>query len=293
MDVRRLGRAATPSGRAWWRSPSPRDVYRERLADAHGVPQERRFRDWREAAAAGRLADAAVVATLDREHLEPALEFAGQGYALLIEKPLAPTEAECEQIVAAVESAGVVAAVAHVMRYSPYTRLLQRVLADGAVGEIVSIDHLEPVGFWHQAHSFVRGNWRREDETGPMLLAKCCHDLDWLSFVIGRPPEAVSSFGSLSHFRPSERPDGAGERCIACAIEPDCAYSARQALRGAGASAGRRTGRSTSSPGRRRRRTSRRRSPTGRTAAACGRATTTSSTTRWSRCATRAGSPRA
>jgi predicted dehydrogenase len=204
----------------------PRDVYRERLGDAHGVPPERRFRDWREAAAAGKLADAVVVATLDREHLEPALEFAGQGYAMLIEKPLAPTEADCERIVAAVESAGVVAAVAHVMRYSPYTRLLRRVLADDAVGDIVSIDHLEPVGFWHQAHSFVRGNWRREDETGPMLLAKCCHDVDWLSFVIGRAPEAVSSFGSLSHFRASERPDGAGERCTACAIEPECEYSA-------------------------------------------------------------------
>ena len=118
------------------------------------------------------------------------------------------------------------AAVAHVMRYTPYTRLLRELLEGGAVGEIVSIDQLEPVGFWHQAHSFVRGNWRREDETGPMLLAKCCHDLDWLSYVIGRPCVAVSSFGSLSHFRASERPDGAAERCMECALEATCAYSA-------------------------------------------------------------------
>jgi len=146
----------------------------------------------------------------------------------MMREQLAPTEAECELIVAAVESKGVVAAVAHVMRYSPYTRLLRRLLSEDAIGEIVSIDHLEPVGFWHQAHSFVRGNWRREDETGPMLLAKCCHDIDWLSYIVGRAPEAVSSFGRLSQFRPEQRPDGAGDRCLQCAIEPDCPYSARK-----------------------------------------------------------------
>jgi predicted dehydrogenase len=206
----------------------PRAAYRDRLGDEHGIPPERRFGDWREAAAAGPLADAAVIATLDREHTEPALTLAAQGYALLIEKPLAPTAEECERIAAAVEDAGVIAAVAHVLRYTPYTRLLKRLLDAGAVGEIVSIDHLEPVGFWHQAHSYVRGNWRREDETGPMLLAKCCHDLDWLSFLVEDRCTAVSSFGSLMHLRPEQRPDGAGERCLDCAIERDCAFSAKR-----------------------------------------------------------------
>jgi predicted dehydrogenase len=206
----------------------PRDAYRERLADAHDIPEDRRFADWREAAAAGRLADAVVIATLDREHTEPALAFAAQGYAMLIEKPLAPTAEECEAIIGAVQETGVVAAVAHVLRYTPYTRRLKRLLDDGAVGDIVSIDHLEPVGFFHQAHSYVRGNWRRQDETGPMVLAKCCHDIDWLSYLVGQPCTAVSSFGNLRHLRPEERPDGAGERCLDCPIEPGCAYSARK-----------------------------------------------------------------
>jgi predicted dehydrogenase len=206
----------------------PREAYRERLAAEHGIAPDRRFADWREAAAGGRIADAVVIATLDREHTEPAVAFAAQGYAMLIEKPLAPTEEECVRIAAAVDEAGVVAAVAHVLRYTPYTRLLRRLLDDGAVGEIVAVDHLEPVGFWHQAHSYVRGNWRREEDTGPMLLAKCCHDLDWLSYVIGDRCSAVASFGGLAHFRASERPDGAGERCVACDIESACPYSARR-----------------------------------------------------------------
>jgi predicted dehydrogenase len=206
----------------------PRAVYRDRLGDEHGVPAEHRYAGWREAAAAGRLADAVVIATLDREHTEPAVEFAAQGYAMLIEKPLAPTEEECVRIATAVEEAGVVAGVAHVLRYTPYTRLLKGLLDAGAIGDIVNVEHLEPVGFWHQAHSYVRGNWRREEETGPMLLAKCCHDLDWLGYVIGDRCAAVSSFGGLSVFRESERPAGAGDRCTACGIEPECPYSAKK-----------------------------------------------------------------
>jgi predicted dehydrogenase len=206
----------------------PREAYRDRLADEHGIAPDRRFADWREAAAAGRIADAVVIATLDREHTEPALVFADQGYAMLIEKPLAPTEEECREIAAAVDEAGVVAAVAHVLRYTPYTKLLKGLLDGGAIGRIISVEHLEPVGFWHQAHSYVRGNWRREEETGPMLLAKCCHDLDWLSYVVGDRCAAVSSFGSLAHFREEERPEDAGERCVACAIEPSCPFSAKR-----------------------------------------------------------------
>ena len=206
----------------------PRAVYRERLSELHGIPREGRFEDWRAALDGSRVADAVVIATPDREHADPAIAFAERGYAMLLEKPLATTEADCRRIVAAVERAGVVCAVAHVLRYTPYTRLLKELVDGRAIGEIVSIDHLEPVGFWHQAHSYVRGNWRREDETAPMLLAKCCHDLDWLSFVVGQPCVAVSSFGGLAHFRADRRPPGAGERCLECDVEPACPFSARR-----------------------------------------------------------------
>jgi predicted dehydrogenase len=206
----------------------PRADYRERLAGLHGIPSERRFSDWREAVDRPRVADAVVIATPDREHTEPTIACAERRYAILVEKPLATSEADCRLIIAAVERAGVVSAVAHVLRYTPYTQLLKQVIDGGAVGEIVSVDHIEPVGFWHQAHSYVRGNWRREDEASPMLLAKCCHDLDWLSFVIGQRCVAVSSFGALAHFRTDQRPRGAGDRCVQCDIEVSCPFSARR-----------------------------------------------------------------
>ncbi|MFI6395094.1 Gfo/Idh/MocA family protein [Nonomuraea sp. NPDC050540] len=184
------------------------------------------FTDWRHLAGRGRIADAVVIATQDGEHAEPAKAFAELGYHILVEKPLAPTEAECRDIVAAVEKAGVIFAVCHVLRYAPYTDTVKAVLDSGRIGEIVSVQHLEPVGFWHQAHSYVRGNWRRADRSAFMLLAKSCHDLDWLQYVVGRRIRRVSSFGGLQHFRAGNRPEGATARCLDCGVEPECPYSA-------------------------------------------------------------------
>ncbi|MEU9106026.1 Gfo/Idh/MocA family oxidoreductase [Streptomyces xanthophaeus] len=204
----------------------PRTARRERFAADHALPAGAAVSDWRELAARGRVADAVLICTLDREHLEPVLEFAALGHHIMLEKPMALTEDECRRIVAAVEEAGVILSVGHVLRYTPYTRALKEVLASGRIGEVVSVQHLEPVGFWHQAHSFVRGNWRRSDEATSMLMAKSCHDLDWLQYVLGAPPVRVSSFGRLSHFRPEQRPAGAAGRCLDCAVEAACPYSA-------------------------------------------------------------------
>lgn len=199
---------------------------RAAFAAEHSIAEHATFDGWEELAAGGRIADAAVISTQDSQHVEPALALAGQGYQLLLEKPMAETEAGAEQIAEAARRAGVLLAVCHVLRYAPYTLAMRRLLDDGAVGEVVSVEHLEPVGWWHHAHSYVRGNWRRTDQSSPMLLAKSVHDLDWLNHIIGREPQRVSSFGGLHHFRAEQRPTGAGDNCLRCDIEPDCPYSA-------------------------------------------------------------------
>lgn len=204
----------------------PRDVRRERLAAAHGLPDCAAFASWRELAERGRVADAVLICTQDAMHVEPAMALAELGYHVLLEKPMATTEEGCRRIVAAVERAGVLLAVCHVLRYTPYTRLVKRLVEAGRIGEVVSVQHLEPVGFAHQAHSYVRGPWRRGDSASFMLLAKSCHDLDWLAYVVGRPIRLVASFGGLAHFRPEQRPEGASDRCVDCAVEPSCPYSA-------------------------------------------------------------------
>jgi predicted dehydrogenase len=208
-------------------------VFRRQLIAAdHGIAPENAVPDWAELAARPRFADAVLICTQDRMHAEPAQAFAALGYHILLEKPMAPDEESCRRIVGAAEQAGVMLAVGHVMRYSPYTVAVKQVVDSGRLGDILSVQHLEPVGFWHQAHSFVRGNWRRADLATSMLMAKSCHDLDWLQYVMGQAPSRLSSFGSLTHFTAAHRPPGAADRCVGCSVAASCPYSAERLYRG-------------------------------------------------------------
>ncbi len=206
----------------------PRDHHRSAFAAAHRIPDENVFEDWRPMAERGRFADAVLITTSDALHTEPALAFAARGYHIMLEKPMAPTPEECRRIIEAVKANGTILSVGHVLRYTPYTRTLKGIIDSGAIGEIVCINRVEPLGYWHQAHSYVRGNWRNEEESSFMLLAKACHDIDWIHYIMGRRCRSVSSFGSLKHFRAENRPDGAADRCLDCAAEPDCPYSAKR-----------------------------------------------------------------
>ena len=206
----------------------PRDFHREKMTREHSIAPDRVFTDWHDAAKAGKLADAVAICTQDAMHEECVMAFARQGYHILLEKPMAPTAAACRRIVDEVRKYGKSFAVCHVLRYTQYSRAVKALVDSGRIGDVVSIEHLEPVGFWHQAHSFVRGNWRNEKESSFMLLAKSCHDIDWLSFIVGRPCRRVSSFGSLYYFRPENQPEGAADRCLDCALSKKCPYSAKE-----------------------------------------------------------------
>ena len=204
----------------------PRLEYRTALASRYQIPDEHVFSDWADALDRARFADIAIIATPDSLHAAPAIRAAELGYQILLEKPMATTEADCVAIVEAVERAGILFSVCHPYRYTAHTRELRRIVDSGAIGQIASMQHLEPVGYWHQAHSFVRGNWRNRETSTFMLLAKSCHDLDWLRYMVGESCVSVSSFGSLLHFNRENRPDGAADRCLDCGVERDCPYSA-------------------------------------------------------------------
>ena len=170
--------------------------------------------------------DGVIVATMDDMHVEPTLRFARLGVPMLLEKPIARSWQDCCRLRAGLGDAAPPILVAHVLRYAPYTRLLRSLIADGAIGDIVNVLHLEPVGFWHFAHSYVRGNWHSTATAADFMVAKACHDVDWIMHLIDSECVAVSSFASLTHFRPESRPTGAAERCIDCSV--DCVYDARR-----------------------------------------------------------------
>uniref|UniRef100_H3A2N7 Zgc:154075 n=1 Tax=Latimeria chalumnae TaxID=7897 RepID=H3A2N7_LATCH len=211
----------------------PRWFARNHLQKLHKIGKENVFTDWRGAAEREKFADAVVIATPDRLHrkntLSPAVAFAKKGYHIMLEKPMAVTAEDCKGIVSVCRESGVMLAVCHVLRYFPLKRKSRELLASGILGDVIHIQHMEPVGFWHFAHSFVRGNWRKEEESSFSLLAKSCHDIDLITYWMGdRRCLKVSSFGSLSHFTKDHKPEGAADRCMDCAAEETCPYSAKK-----------------------------------------------------------------
>ncbi|RVE70358.1 hypothetical protein OJAV_G00063590 [Oryzias javanicus] len=205
----------------------PRKFARTRLKQQHQIDNENVFEDWQTVADREKFADAVLICTPDRLHKDPAVAFAKKGYHILLEKPLATTAEDCRAIVEACVQSNVMLSVGHVLRYDPVICKIKELIDAGVVGDVVHIQHLEPVGFYHFAHSFVRGNWRNEAESSFALLAKSCHDIDLIHHWAGaRRCVKVSSFGSVSHFTKEHQPKGAGDRCLDCPIEKDCPYSA-------------------------------------------------------------------
>ena len=208
------------------------DIDPERLAlagDAHGVPDEMRFPSAEAMLAMPRLADAMLVCTQDRQHVPHAVAALKKGYDVMMEKPISPKLEDLQEITKVARENGRRVVVCHVLRYTPFFQTIKKTIDSGVLGEIVSIQALENVRYWHQAHSFVRGNWRREEDTSPMILAKCCHDLDYLVWLCGRKCERVSSYGSLMYFKKSNAPEGAALRCTqGCKAKESCPYDAEK-----------------------------------------------------------------
>ena len=223
------------------------DTRPERLAMLRrrfGVPEERCFASDEALLAQPRLADVMIVATQDRQHVANALAALDKGYHVLLEKPISPSLEECRALQRKARETGKAVVVCHVLRYTRFYAALEDILRRGEIGRIETIDAMEHVAYWHQAHSFVRGNWRRSDETSPMILAKSCHDMDILRWLAGEPCLRVQSFGSLDFFTAGNAPAGAAERCLdGCRCKESCPYDAekiyitdpRTGIRGRGA----------------------------------------------------------
>ena len=200
---------------------------RNDIKEMFDLPDESCYQEYEEILSKPKMADIAVICTMDDMHTKPALMAIERGYDLLLEKPVAQTPQECAAIALAAEQKGVSVLVCHVLRYTPFYTTVKRLVMEGAIGDVMSVMAVEGVGNIHQSHSYVRGDWHREDETTPMLLAKCCHDLDIIQWIVDKPCRKVSSFGKLSHFTPENAPDGAPERCFEqyCPAREECPYS--------------------------------------------------------------------
>ncbi len=173
------------------------------------------------------LADIVAVATQDEQHKEHAIAMMAAGYDLLLEKPISNNREDCLAIYEASKKYGKKVIVCHVLRYTPFYSTVKRVIDEGKLGEVISIHASENVGYYHQAHSFVRGPWANKKASSPMILAKCCHDMDIIRYLMGEKCISVSSFGGLYYFNESHAPENSADYCSECQVE-NCIYNAQK-----------------------------------------------------------------
>ena len=198
-------------------------VAKERYGMADGCV----FTSYAEFLKAGIEVDLVVNATMEQQHYETAMEILRSKHHMLIEKPIVSKKSELMDIQRLAEENGCMVFVCHVLRYSPFYKTVKGFIEEGKLGKITSMEMNEHVWVPHFVGSYVRGKWNKETECGsPVLLAKCCHDMDLICWLNGGMPEKVSCFGHRTHFTASNKPEGATECCFDCPHEAECPYSA-------------------------------------------------------------------
>jgi predicted dehydrogenase len=206
----------------------PDPVRREKTAQEYALPPERVFLTAEELAREPRFAEVAINGTMDRDHVPTTLPLLEAGYDVLLEKPICPTREELLALVDAARRTGRKVMICHVLRFAPFYAAIRERVAAGEIGDLLSVQTVENVSYHHMAVGFVRGKWNRREKSNPMLMSKCCHDLDLICWMkSGVAPTKVASFGGLTYFRPERAPKGSGTRCLVdCKIERECDYSA-------------------------------------------------------------------
>jgi predicted dehydrogenase len=209
---------------------------RKKVQQQHKIVSENCYESWEEVFNLDRkIADIAIICTLDRDHFKPTMRALELGYHVLLEKPMSPDPLECIAMEQAAQKYNRQLTICHVLRYTDFWSTIKKIISKGEIGEVVSLQLNENVEVMHMSHSFVRGNWNNRGRTSPMILQKSCHDMDIISFVVGKNCKRVSSYGSLMHFKEENAPSGAPRRCLeGCPAELECAYHAGRYYLGEG-----------------------------------------------------------
>ena len=202
------------------------DIAAHRREDAKNNYNADVYTDYKELLKQNYKLDLVVISTQDADHKDQALYVLEQGYDILLEKPIALSAEDCLAICACAKKNNRKVYVCHVLRYTPFYRKIKEIIDSGALGEVINIHASENVGYYHQAHSYVRGPWRNTSEASPIILAKCCHDMDIIRYLMDEKCLSVNSCGGLYYFKKNNMPKDATPYCSDCPHKMDCIWSA-------------------------------------------------------------------
>lgn len=206
----------------------PNDFRRNVAKEKYGIPEKMCFKSVEEAIAAGKVADCAINGTMDELHYVTTMPLLEHGYHVLLEKPVTSDKEELLKLKETAERNHVVLMICHLLRYTPFYATIKKMIDEGKIGEIMTIEASENVGVIHASSAFIRGKWRNSQTDGStFLMAKCCHDLDYLCWLNNATkPKYVTSFGGKDFIVPAKAPEDAPLRCMdGCPHQETCQWS--------------------------------------------------------------------
>ncbi len=207
----------------------PDAEHMEKVREQFSVPPENCFTSLDDFLKREPFADAVINGTMDQLHVQTSIPVLEAGYDLLLEKPFAVNEEELRRLVKVANDCKRKVYICHVLRYTPFYSAIKRHLVNREIGDILSIEMCEHVNYHHMAAAYVRGKWRSPKLCfAPMLLAKSCHDLDLMMWMMGdTKPKTVFSYGGDIQFGKERKPKEAGTRCMVdCPLNGTCTFSA-------------------------------------------------------------------
>ncbi|MCR4727021.1 MAG: Gfo/Idh/MocA family oxidoreductase [Lachnospiraceae bacterium] len=206
----------------------PDKEHKAKAKEKYGLDDSHIFDDPDEFYKLGKVCDAVIIATMDRQHYGHVMGALKLKYDILLEKPISPVMEECIAIRDLAMKNKCKVMVCHVLRYTGFWGEIKRIVDSGELGKIIDIQHNENIGNFHIAHSFVRGNWRNSDISSSLIMQKSCHDMDLLTWIVGSKAKSVASFGDLTYFNKAHAPKGSAKRCMDCKVT-NCRFDARKA----------------------------------------------------------------
>ncbi len=206
----------------------PDEGRRNRIVDLFKIDPEMAFKNEDDFFQKGKIADGVMITTMDRDHFRQAKKAIDCGYDILLEKPIALEAKECLELSDYATDHKVKIMVCHVLRYSPFFYKIKKIIDSQELGKIISIQHSENICVFHFSHSYVRGSWRNSQEASPIILAKSCHDLDILSWLVDAKCNSISSYGGLSYFKKENAPTDSSDRCYNCPEKDTCIFNAEK-----------------------------------------------------------------
>lgn len=207
----------------------PNDERRKMAAEKFNIPLDKQFTSVEKFYKLGKICDAIIIASMDRDHYAQAIAGLELGYDILLEKPISPSPFECIKIQQKAHEKKCRVIVCHVLRYTNFFAEIKRIIDSNELGKVITIQHNENIGNFHIAHSFVRGNWRRSDLASPLIMQKSCHDMDILTWLVNSNAKRISSYGDLTYFKEENAPSNSSDRCLTCKVAEECRFDARKA----------------------------------------------------------------